>query len=215
MIFLRYESFRSYLRLYPVTAAVIALNIIYFIIVAWSGDTNNVNHSYKFGAFVANSADDPYGIVQPWRYVSSIFMHAGFEHLLYNMFALLIFAPPLERLLKSARYALFYLLCGIAGNGMSTLVNVIDGGPYSHIGVGASGAIYGVYGAYLYISLFRKTQLDESSRKTVYTILIFGVIYSLLVPRIDLWAHVGGALAGFLLYNLFDRKMARKQQHRT
>jgi membrane associated rhomboid family serine protease len=142
-------------------------------------------------------------------------MHSGLEHLLYNMFALLVFAPPLERLLKSPKYALFYLLCGIAGNGMSALVNVIDQDTLTHVGVGASGAIYGVYGAFLYISLFRKFELDDSSRKTVYTILIFGIIYSFLVPRIDLWAHIGGALAGFLLYNVFDRAKARRQSRLT
>ncbi|WP_424766759.1 rhomboid family intramembrane serine protease [Paenibacillus sp. sgz302251] len=212
MIFLRYESFRSYLRLYPVTASLIALNMVYFIIIAVYGDTNNGLHAIKFGAFVTNTAFDPYGMLQPWRYVTSMFMHAGLEHLLYNMFALLVFAPPLERLLGSLNYALFYVICGIGGNAMSAIVNVVTNDPDTHVGVGASGAIYGVYGAYLYLSLFRKSQLDESSRKTVYTILIFGVIYSLLVPQVDLWAHVGGGLAGFLLYQLFDRMKARKHR---
>jgi rhomboid protease GluP len=210
VIFLRYESFRSYLKLYPVTSALIALNIIYFIVIAVNGDPNNASHAYKFGAFATNVGFDPYGMDEPWRYVSSIFMHSGIEHLLYNMFALLVFAPPLERLLNSVRYAIYYLLCGIAGNAMSAVVNVVEGDPTSHFGVGASGAIYGIYGAFLYISLFRKSQLDESSRKTVYTILIFGVVYSFLVPRIDLWAHVGGALAGFLLYRVFDRLKTRR-----
>lgn len=215
MIFLRYESFGSYIRLFPVTAALIALNIVYFIVAAWSGNMNNVYHVVDFGAFVTKYPEDPFGMLQPWRYITSIFMHSGLEHLLYNMFALLVFAPPLERLLKSPKYALFYLLCGIAGNGMSALVNVVEQDTITHVGVGASGAIYGVYGAFLYISLFRKSQLDESSRKTVYTILIFGVIYSLLVPRVDLWAHIGGALAGFLLYNVLDRAKARRQRRQT
>lgn len=209
MIFLRYESFRSYLKLYPVTAAVIALNIIYFIIIAISGNPNEGQHAIQYGAFVTNPELDPYGMLEPWRYITSIFMHSGIEHLLYNMFALLIFAPPLERLLNSVKYALFYLLCGIAGNGMSAWTNVLEGGFDTHVGVGASGAIYGVYGAFLYISLFKKSRLDEGSRKTVYTILIFGVIYSFLVPSVDLWAHVGGALAGFLLYYVFDRLNTR------
>lgn len=212
MIFLRYESFRSYLKLYPVTAALIALNIIYFIVIVISGNPEEWLHAIEYGAFVTNPRLDPYGMLEPWRYVTSIFMHSGIEHLLYNMFALLVFAPPLERLLNSVRYALFYLLCGIAGNGMSAWANVLEGVSDIHVGVGASGAIYGVYGAFLYISLFRKQRLDEGSRKTVYTILIFGVIYSFLVPRVDLWAHAGGALAGFLLYNVIDRLNTRKNK---
>ncbi|MCA0754656.1 rhomboid family intramembrane serine protease [Paenibacillus sp. N4] len=215
MIFLRYESFGSYLRLYPVTSTLIALNLIYFIVVAMSGNTTDAGHLFEYGAFVTEAGHDPYGMIEPWRYLTAMFMHAGLEHLLYNMFALLIFAPPLERLLGSVRYAFFYVLCGIAGNVMSALANTIESDSGIHIGVGASGAIYGVYGAFLFLSLLRKAQLDESSRKTVYTILIFGVIYSLLVPRVDLWAHVGGALGGFLLYQLFERKPARGRRHHT
>lgn len=215
MIFLRYESFRSYLRLYPVTASLITLNIVYFIIVALSGDPNNSYHAVDYGAFVTYPGKDPYGMLEPWRYVTSIFMHSGLEHLLFNMFALLVFAPPLERLLGSLRYVFFYIVCGIAGNAMSALANQITNDPYAHVGVGASGAIYGIYGAFLFVSLFRKSMLDDSSRKTVYTILIFGVIYSVIVPKIDLWAHVGGALAGFLLYKLFDRASAWKHRHQT
>ncbi|MGG1635892.1 rhomboid family intramembrane serine protease [Paenibacillus sp. FSL K6-3182] len=212
MIFLRYESFRSYLKMYPVTSILILLNIIYFIVVLWNGDPNDSLHAYQYGAFATDPVNDPFGLEQPWRYITSMFMHAGFEHLLYNMFALLVFAPPLEYLLKQTRYIIFYLLCGIAGNAMSAFVNVLQDDLNGHIGVGASGAIYGVYGAFLFISLFRKAQLDESSRKTVYTILIFGVIYSIVVAKVDLWAHVGGALAGFLLYHFFDRIKTQKKK---
>ena len=143
MIFLRYESFRSYLRQFPVTSALIALNIIYFVIVALAGSTNDIYHLIDFGSFVTIPVLDPYGIIQPWRYFTSIFMHGGIEHLLYNMFALIVFAPPLERLLKSIPYAFFYLLCGIAGNVSSAFINHMTADPLVHVGVGASGAIYG------------------------------------------------------------------------
>ncbi|WP_028610318.1 rhomboid family intramembrane serine protease [Paenibacillus harenae] len=215
MIFLRYESFRSYLRQFPVTSALIALNLIYFIVIAINGNPNEVYHAVKFGAFVTHAAGDPYGMLEPWRYVTSIFMHSGLEHLLFNMFALLVFAPPLERLLKPVKYTIFYFLCGFAGNAASAFIGDMTNDPDVHVGVGASGAIYGIYGAYLFISLLRKSQLDESSRKTVYTILIFGVIYSFLVPQVDLWAHAGGAIAGFLLYQIFDRTKAPKTRYRT
>ncbi|MDQ0111781.1 membrane associated rhomboid family serine protease [Paenibacillus harenae] len=211
MIFLRYESFREYLRIYPATTAIIALNIVYFIVIAINGNPNDAYHAIDFGAFVTKPITDPYGMEHPWRYLTSMFMHSGLEHLLYNMFSLLIFAPPLERLLRTPKYIVFYLLCGIAGNLASAWIQTLqDGG--AQVSVGASGAIYGVFGAFLYLSLFRRAWLDESSRKTVYMILIFGVIYSFLVPSVDLWAHVGGGAAGFLLYNGFDRSMVRKQR---
>jgi len=210
MIFLRYESFRSYLKLYPATSIIIAANIVYFIVVAMTGSTLDGLHLYHYGAFITDPILDPFGLQEPWRYITSMFMHSGLEHLLFNMFALLVFAPPLERLLTSWKYVIFYLLCGIGGN---LLVALVKQSSYN-IGVGASGAIYGIYGAFLFISLFRKAWLDEGSRKTVYMILIMGCIYSLLVPRVSFWGHVGGALTGFLLYNLFDRAMTRRQRVR-
>lgn len=212
MIFLRYESFRGYLRAYPVTSVIIALNLIYFIVIAFTGDTNSAEHVLDYGAFTSYAHGNPLGLDEPWRYVTSIFMHAGFQHLLFNMFSVLVFAPPLERLLKPLKYAVFYLLCGILGNAFSAVISSLTDEWIQHVSVGASGAIYGVYGAFLFISLFRKAWLDEASRKTVYMILGFGVVYSFLIPSVDLWGHVGGGLAGFLLYGLLDRAMTKKRR---
>ncbi|WP_042162846.1 rhomboid family intramembrane serine protease [Paenibacillus gorillae] len=213
MIFMRYESFRGYLRMYPVTAGIIALNIVYFIIVALSGSTTDDYHLIRYGSFITITSIDPFGLIEPWRYVTSMFMHSGLMHLMFNMFSLLVFAPPLEHLLRKVRYGVFYLLCGILANAFVALMAVLLGDNAVHA-VGASGAIYGVYGAFLYIALFRKAWLDEGSRKTVYTILIFGLIYSIITPQVSLWGHVGGGLAGFLLYSSFDRAMVRRKRIR-
>lgn len=211
MIFLRYESFREYLRSYPVTVALITLNIVYFIVVALNGSTTNGENLYEHGAFFTVPSIDPFGLEQPWRYVTSMFMHSGFQHLFFNMFSLIVFAPPLERLLMSVKYGVFYLLCGVLANALSAVMAIVEHKDYL-IAVGASGAIYGIYGAFLYIAVFRKRWLDEASRKTVYMILGFGIIYSIMMPKVSLWGHIGGGLAGFLLYSLFDRRMVRKQR---
>jgi membrane associated rhomboid family serine protease len=198
MIFLRYESFRSYLRLYPVTAAIIALNILIF-----GADLLTNHYLLELGIF--NSS---YSLNEPWRYVTAVFLHLNFQHLLFNMFAILVFAPPLERMLGHFRYALFYLGCGIVGNMFSAIA---ESGTY---GAGASGAIYGVYGAYLYLALMKKT-LDESSRKTVYAILIIGLIYSFFAPDIGIWAHIGGLFAGFVFAYGFDWYLTiKRNRHR-
>ena len=214
MIFLRYESFKDYLRLYPVTAGLIVLNIIYFIVVVLNGKLSNPLHLYQFGAFINHYQADPFGLSEPWRYLSSMFMHGSVDHLLFNMFALIVFAPPLEYLLKSARYLMLYLLSGIGGNVLGALVDVLTKDEHARLAVGASGAIYGIYGAYLFIALYRKSMLDASSIKTVYIILAFGVVYSVIIPRVDLWGHVGGALVGFALYALMDRAKMWKRRYR-
>ena len=195
LIFLRYESFRDYLRLYPVTSAILAVNLLAFIAdLLLPG-----NPLLDAGFFRLYPEVDPYGLVEPWRYVTSVFLHAGWQHLLFNAFSILVFAPPLERLLGRARYALFFALSGVLGNAYSAAVNFGD----VHVAVGASGAVYGLFGAYLYLALFRKGSLDDASRRTVYSILIFGLIYSIISPRIDIWAHVGGCIAGFAMLGIF------------
>src|SRR5690625_192853 len=55
-------------------------------------------------------------------YVTSIFLHNGFRHLLFNSFSIFVFAPPLERMLGHIRYALLYLLSGIVGNILTEVI---------------------------------------------------------------------------------------------
>lgn len=200
MIFLRYESFSQYLRQYPVTAAIIALNLIIFAIDTFSGHVLLDN-----GYFSSHSSYDPFGMKEPWRYVTAIFLHLGFEHLFFNMVAMLIFAPPLERMLGHVRYAVFYLLCGIAGSFLSAVVEPVTAA------AGASGSIYGLYGAYLYLATMKKT-LDQASRKTVYMILIIGILFSIFTQGVSLWGHVGGLIGGFLFAYGYDWYLMRRKR---
>ena len=127
----------------------------------------------------------------------------GFDHLLFNSFALIVFAPPLERLLGSVRYGVLYLAGGVVGN-------ILAIAWYKSIGeltilLGASGAIYAVYGAFLHIALFQRNIMDETSRKTLYTLLLFGIIFSVAVANVSWMAHLGGLLGGFFIYGLIIR----------
>jgi len=198
MIFLRYESFREYLRFYPVTSAILAAILLVFL-----ADLALDGRLFAAGAFIQHPLFDRYGLAEPWRYLTSIFLHAGWDHLLFNAFAILVFAPPLERLIGPVRYTAFYLLAGILANAFSAAVHA---GAGTRIAVGASGAVYGIFGAYLYIALYRKRAMDEASRRTVYWILLLGLLYSLIFRRIDIWAHVGGCLAGFLMLGMLARR---------
>ncbi|WP_219836064.1 rhomboid family intramembrane serine protease [Paenibacillus sp. R14(2021)] len=188
MIFLRYESFGKYLRMFPVTAAIIAINVLVY----FADHTFLNGQLMEFGYFYSDKYDNYFSLDEPWRYVTAVFLHLNLQHIFYNMFSILIFAPPLERMLGHIKYTVFYLLCGIFGNLLSAIVDT------STAGAGASGAIYGVFGAYLFLALMKRS-LDINSRKTVYTILVFGILYTFIIPNIGIWAHFGGLLAGFVL----------------
>lgn len=80
--------------------------------------------------------------IEPWRFITSMFLHADFAHLFFNMFALLVFGPHLERKVGSTMFLGIYLLCGLIG----ALGFEFFSQP-GVIGLGASGAIYGIIGA--------------------------------------------------------------------
>ncbi|MCZ8521281.1 MULTISPECIES: rhomboid family intramembrane serine protease [Paenibacillus] len=200
-MFDRRESLKEYMRLYPVTLALILIQVLVWFTMEWYGSSNDQRTLLEFGAMFAVPGLEP----EPWRYVTAIFIHIGFQHLLFNSFALYVFAAPLERLLGRWKYLLFYLLCGIAGNAASALMH---DEPY--IGAGASGAIYGVYAAFLFLSVFRKDLIDYATKQTVGTIVIVGFVYSLIVPRVDLYAHGGGFVGGLLLCGLISLAVTKR-----
>ncbi|TBL81310.1 rhomboid family intramembrane serine protease [Paenibacillus thalictri] len=191
MLFLRNEKFSDYIRLYPITSLILTVNIGLFIAMTLLGGSQNQETLLRFGALV----NDPPFISEYWRYIASCFLHIGFDHLLFNMFSVLVFAPPLERLLGKAQYTLLYLGSGFLGNVASVLLS-----QKVLLSAGASGAIYGVYAAYIFLGLFRRQMLDPSSRKTIYIVVGIGVVYSIFMPQINYYGHLGGFVGGFILF---------------
>ncbi|MGM1046927.1 MAG: rhomboid family intramembrane serine protease [Bacillota bacterium] len=204
MIFIRYENWKSYLRYYPFTSLLLIANLVMFFILTFNGGSTNNGTLLEYGA-VTNG--EPFR-GEWWRYIAAVFLHNGFDHLFFNSFGLLVIAPPLERILGTFKYALLYLLSGILGN-------IVSVSYYDKIGelallVGASGAIYGVYGAFLYIALFQRNMMDEASRKMLYTLLIMGILFS-FAPGIGMVAHLSGMVGGFFIYGLLIRLGKQRQ----
>lgn len=114
---------------------------------------------------------------QPWRFVTAIFLHGDFGHLLYNMFALLLFGGMLERLIGSKRFALVFFVTGIGANLFSVF--------FYPSSLGASGAIFGVIGALVLI-------------RPSLTVFAFGLPMPLFIAGL-LWAvgDVIGAIGYF------------------
>ncbi|MGC5771243.1 rhomboid family intramembrane serine protease [Paenibacillus pabuli] len=199
MIFIRYENWKSYLKFFPLTSIFLMANVVMFIVLSFNGGSTNSRTLLEFGALTNYELFAE----QWWRYITSMFLHAGFSHLLFNSFALIVFAPPMERLLGTLRYGVLYLGGGILGNILAVAWYNSVGA--TTISVGASGAIYAIYGAFLYVALFQRTMMDEASRKTLYTLLVFGIIFSFAMSGINWMAHLGGLLGGFFIYGLLIR----------
>ena len=150
-------------------------------------------------------------------FLTSMFLHAGWFHLISNMWVMFIFADNVEDKMGSFRFLIFYLLCGFGASWIHCLIN-----PSSMIPtVGASGAISGVLGAYMIL-------FPHARVITLFPILFFPFFFalpaffyilmwffiqlfsglgSLLTPAnvggVAWWAHVGGFIFGIILHRIF------------
>lgn len=143
---------------------------------------------------------------EAWRMLSAMFLHGGLLHIGLNMFALYQAGQIVERLFGSRGFLLIYLAAGLAGNVASIWWN-----PHT-VSVGASGAVFGVYGALLAYLRAQPDSLPISVFKEIRSSTTFFVGYSLFagfaLPGIDNGAHIGGLLAGVLLGFGFAQPLA-------
>lgn len=116
-----------------------------------------------------------------WRLITPILLHAGFTHLLFNSMSIFLFAPALERMLGKARFLLVYAGSGIIGN-IGTYVTE----PLDYVHVGASGAIFGLFGVYLFMVLFRNELIGQEHSKMIITLLAFAILMSFINSNINM-----------------------------
>lgn len=143
-----------------------------------------------------------------WQLVTHMFMHGSWFHLLFNMFTLFMFGAMLEQLWGSKRFFNFYMICGIVAGLAQLLIN-----PDFSYAVGASGAIMGVLAAFAY--LFPNTPLYimfiPIPIKAKYAIPglmamdLFGSVAQVQGDNIAHWAHLGGAITGFILVLIWNK----------
>ncbi|KAL8536031.1 hypothetical protein ACS0TY_011606 [Phlomoides rotata] len=128
---------------------------------------------------------------QLWRLVTCAFLHANIGHLLLNCYSLDSVGPTIEKIWGPERYLTIYISSAIAGSTMSYLLNK------SH-SVGASGAICGLVGSYFaYLLRNRDTiQGTDEHLKHIGIVIIINMVFGLMYPGIDNWAHLGGFIGG-------------------
>ena len=188
-----------------VTYTLIAITALFYVLQWIPGldATSYLAYSplYSYGEYGAIGA--PY---EPWRMITSVFTHStGFVfHILLNMYTLWIFGQMLERMLGKARFITLYLASGLAGS-----LGVMFWAPHDTFVVGASGAIFGLMGAYLVI----QRKLGGETTQLLVLVGINLVIGFLPGMSVSWQAHLGGLLGGALLGFIFvqTRKYTQKK----
>lgn len=178
-----------------VTSLLLIINIIVFVIMTFTGGSENIANLVRFGAVVKSEVANG----QWWRLFTASFIHIGFMHILLNMYFLSQIGPVFERLYGSRNFLIIYLLAGIMGN----LLTFAFGNP-STVSAGASTSLYGLFGLALGIMLnYRGDSMLSSFGASFLSIIAINIVYSLLSPSIGLLGHLGGLLGGVILSGIF------------
>ena len=178
-----------------VTYVILAINVAVFIAMALSGaglfdptPDSLLRWGANFGPRTTNG--------EWWRLATSMFLHIGLMHIAFNMVVLLQIGPLMERILGNAGFTVAYLVSGLGGALASVAWN-----PYV-VSAGASGAIFGLYGALLgFLALRPKAVPQEVLSGLVKGALAFigyNVVYGFIRAGTDMAAHAGGLATGFL-----------------
>ncbi len=136
-----------------------------------------------------------------WRAITSAFLHVSFLHIGFNMYALYIFGPPLERRVGAGAFSGLYLASAIAGSAAFLFF-----GDDRALAMGASGAVFGLFGAVLMATWpVRHSPGGGAQFQQLLVLLGINLALPLFVPNVAWQAHLGGMVAGILIVSIWQR----------
>jgi rhomboid protease GluP len=188
------------------TAAVlcfIALNVAMFIAEVKLGGSTSALTLHRLGAL------EPWAVRyggEYWRMLTSLFLHYGPLHLLFNLYALFVIGPGLEKIIGSVRFAFYYLIAGLGSSAGVLLLKWSDVARPEQL-VGASGCVMGIVGAWAgYLLRHRHEPFAGRRLKNIVLIVAIQTAFDLSTPQISMAAHLSGLATGVVLGLLISRK---------
>ena len=181
------------IRKYLVTASLIIINIIVFLVVDFTGGSENTAHMVRCGAaYTPLILEDG----EWYRLVTAVFLHFGINHLLNNMVVLGVLGERLEILMNRFSFLLLYFVAGIGGNLLSMALEMRSG-EYA-VSAGASGAVFGMMGAVLYILVRNRGAVLDLSMRRMLIMVGLSVYLGFADAGVDNADHIGGLVCGFV-----------------
>lgn len=196
---------RNYQKKPICTIMIVVINVLIFFGLSLIGMTEDTTFMMEHGAMYV-----PY-LMNGERYYTlftSMFLHFGFSHLVNNMVMLLVIGYNLEPEVGKIRFLLIYIGSGLLGNIVSAWCDV-NSGSYA-VSAGASGAIFGIVGALIYVAIRNHGRVGEVSTKGLVLMAGLSLYYGFTAQGVDNAAHIGGLVSGFLLAVLTYWKRKRE-----
>lgn len=175
-----------------VTIALVAANVITYLVLEWLGDTTNGFFMAEHGAMYPDFIRINH---EWWRIITAGFLHFGAVHLVNNMVILYCMGSRLERVTGHLKYFLIYLV-SLIGAGLLSYGMMLRTGDYA-VSAGASGAIFGVIGGFLWIVILHRGRFEQITTRGIMMMIVLTIYYGFSSAGIDNWGHIGGLLAGF------------------
>ncbi|MCR5295701.1 MAG: rhomboid family intramembrane serine protease [Lachnospiraceae bacterium] len=174
------------------TYSIMALNFVCFFVCELLGGSEDYDTMMRLGAAQADLIRSG----QYYRLLTSMFLHFGFAHLANNMVVLFALGENLEGLLGPIRFALLYVLGGLAGSLLGLWHDIASGS--AAISAGASGAVFALLGAYVVLLLRRRKHMRGMSLERIFFGAGLALLPGFYTPGVDAFAHLGGFLFGIL-----------------
>lgn len=144
-----------------------------------------------------------------YRIFTAMFLHSGLIHFFFNMYAIYIVGPQIENFFGKFKFILIYLGSGIMGSLLS-LIFIKDS-----VGLGASGAIFGLLGSLLYFGYHYRIYLDSVIKSQIIPLIVANLLIGFIIPGIDNAAHIGGLIGGILMSYAVGVKYKSTQAEKT
>lgn len=180
--------------------AIVIINIAIFTLVEMTGSSDDVRHMLQWGASYPEFVRQG----EYYRLFTCMFLHFGVEHLINNMILSLFVGDLLEKVIGKIKYLIIYLVGGIGSSAVSYLVSIKTG--QDVVSAGASGAVFAVIGALLYLLLRNHGQMEGLSFKRLGIMAVLSLYVGFTSGGVDNSAHIGGLVCGILLSILLYRK---------
>ena len=169
-----------------ITYIIMGICFIMFLITGMGNDTGVlIEYGANLDVLVKNG--------EYYRLLTSMFLHSGLLHLFFNMYALYIIGPQVESFFGKTKYLIIYLLSGISGSLLSVAFNV------NTVSVGASGAIFGLFGALLYFGYNYRGYLGNVIKSQILPVVIINLIFGFISTGVDVAGHIGGLIGGIIV----------------
>lgn len=192
----------------PINTTLAALNVVVFFILDIMGDTEDAVFMLAHGAMY------PYAVLmdgQWYRLLTSAFLHFGFHHLVNNMVMLVCLGSYLERALGKVKYIIFYFVAAVGSSLVSLGIMLYTGN--IAVSAGASGAIFGIIGALLYMLIRNRGRFADLTMVRFLLMIGLSLYYGFSSTGVDNAAHVGGLVIGFVSGMILYRKDRHYRQY--